>query len=89
MGAGILSQCFSEAEREIIMEHEDFPVKGFEFMNEPATEEQKDIIAKMAEQGDEPIDRHGKWPEPFSKWDAANMIEALAKAINQKKGKGK
>ena len=59
------------------MEHEDFPVKGFEFMNEAATEEQKDIIFKLCEQKGKPIKRDGQWPPNFSKWDAKNMIDAL------------
>lgn len=59
------------------MKHEDFPVEGFEFMNEPATEEQKDIIVALAEKAGTPIKRHGQWPEPFSKWDAKCMIDAL------------
>jgi len=59
------------------MEHEDFPVKGFEFMNEAATEEQKDIIFKLCQQKGKPINRHGQWPNPFSKWDAATMIKTL------------
>lgn len=59
------------------MKHEDFPVEGFEFMNEPATEQQKDIIAQLSKQKGQPVNRHGKWPEPFTKWDAKNMIDAL------------
>lgn len=59
------------------MEHEEFPVKGYEFMNEPASEKQKDLICELAERKGMPIDRHGQWPDPFSKWDAASMIEAL------------
>lgn len=59
------------------MEHENFPIKGFEFMNEPATEEQKDIIFNLAHRKGKAMNRHGKWPDPFSKWDAKNMIEAL------------
>ena len=66
------------------MEHEDFPVKGFEFMNEPATEEQKDIIFKLANQKGKAMNRHGKWPEPFSKWDAKAMIDALEALPDQK-----
>ena len=54
-----------------------FPVPGFEFMDEPATEQQKDTIARIAAEKGTPIDRHGVWPSPFSKWDAAQMIEAL------------
>lgn len=59
------------------MDHENFPVTGFEFMNEAATEEQKDIIFKLAEEKGRPLKRDGQWPSPFSKWDAANMIESL------------
>lgn len=59
------------------MQHEDFPVRGFEFMNEPATDEQKDIIAAAAKQKGRAIDRHGRWPTPFSRFDAASMIEVL------------
>lgn len=59
------------------MKHEEFPVTGFEFMNEPATEEQKDIICSLAEKVGTPIKRNGQWPVPFSKWDAKNMIDAL------------
>jgi len=59
------------------MEHENFPVPGFEFMDEPATEEQKNLIVRIAEEKGRPIKRDGQWPEPFSKWDAANMIETL------------
>lgn len=59
------------------MEHEEFPVAGFEFMNEPATEQQKDIIYELATKAGYHMDRHGKWPEPFTKWDARNMIAAL------------
>lgn len=46
-------------------------------MDEPATEEQKDIICSVAQQKGKPIKRDGVWPNPFTKWDAANMIEAL------------
>ncbi len=59
------------------MEHEAFPVAGFEFMNEPATDEQKNIICQLAARKGKQIARHGTWPDPFSKWDAKNMIEAL------------
>ncbi len=59
------------------MKHEDFPVAGFEFMNEPATDEQKRIIIEICNQRHIPIDPNGPWPEPFSKWDAAGMIETL------------
>lgn len=66
------------------MEHEKFPVEGFQFMDEPATEEQKDIIVKIALQKGKPINRHGQWPDPFTKWDAANMIQALEELPDQK-----
>jgi hypothetical protein len=59
------------------MNHEAFPVPGFEFMDEPATEEQKDIIHKLATARGHNLDRHGEWPDPFTRWDARNMIEAL------------
>lgn len=59
------------------MEHEQFPVTGFEFMDETATEEQKDIIHRLATAAGHKMDRNGKWPKPFSKWDAADMINAL------------
>lgn len=64
------------------MEHEDFPVAGFEFMNEDATDEQKDIITKLAGEAGMPIDRNGQWPTPFSKWDAKSMIDALQEKID-------
>jgi hypothetical protein len=63
------------------MEHEDFPVPGFEFMNEPATEEQKAIIVKLAVQAGRLVD-NGEWPDPFSKYDAASAIQALEAIIN-------
>jgi len=59
------------------MEHEEFPVKGFEFMNEPATVEQKKIIVELANAKGHPIDPDGEWPVPFTKWDAKAMIEVL------------
>lgn len=67
------------------MEHEDFPVPGFEFMNDKATDEQKDRIVKLAEKAGKPIDRNGEWPEPFSRWDANGMIEALEQIIKEKR----
>lgn len=58
------------------MEHESFPVAGFDFMDEAATDEQKTIILRLAsELGYECSS--GPWPTPFTKWDAARMIEAL------------
>lgn len=59
------------------MEHEEFPVAGFDFMNEPATSEQKGIIVQLAAVRGTPIDLFGRWPEPFTKWDAKCMIDAL------------
>lgn len=59
------------------MEHEPFPVAGFEFMNEPATLEQKEIIVELAGKCGTPIDPNGTWPEPFSKHDAYRMIKVL------------
>jgi hypothetical protein len=35
------------------------------------------MIAELCKAKDIPIDRHGVWPDPFSKWDAANMIDSL------------
>lgn len=64
------------------MDHEKFPVQGFEFMNEPATEDQKNIIFNLCEKKGKPIKREGQWPTPFSKWDAANMIKALEELPN-------
>lgn len=68
------------------MEHEEFPVAGFEFMNESATDEQKKIIIDLStalckNQGIE-FDPDGEWPEDFTKWDAARMITELTDAIN-------
>lgn len=57
------------------MEHEKFPVAGFEFMDDPATDEQKEIIKQMAR--DKGMELTDNWPVPFSKWDAYSMIEAL------------
>jgi hypothetical protein len=59
------------------MKHENFPVVGFEFMDEPATDEQKRMIVEICNQRNIPIDPNGPWPEPFSKWDAGNMIQTL------------
>lgn len=63
------------------MEHEDFPVAGFEFMNEPATDEQKRIIIELVSKLGLELDHSGEWPNPFTKWDAANMIDALRSSI--------
>lgn len=59
------------------MEHEKFEPKGFEFMDEPATEQQKDIFCQLARELGRPVKREGPWPNPFTKWDAACAIEAL------------
>lgn len=64
------------------MEHEEFGIEGFEFMNEPATDEQKRIIAELAEKAGTPIDVGGRWPNPFTKWDAKNMIDALQTKVD-------
>lgn len=61
------------------MEHASFPVKGFEFMDEPATEIQKEMILELCNTKEISVDPNGKWPDPFTKWDAANMIESLKK----------
>ncbi len=60
------------------MEHENFPVAGFEFMDNPATLKQKEIICQLyLEKTGDILDINGTWPIPFSKWDAAHMIKAL------------
>jgi hypothetical protein len=59
------------------MEHADFPIDSFGFMNDPATNEQKEMIVELCEARDTPIDPNGKWPEPFTKWDAKRMIDNL------------
>ena len=59
------------------MKHEGFPVKDFEFMNEPATDEQKKMILDICAERQIPVDTDGPWPDPFTKWDAAIMIETL------------
>lgn len=59
------------------MEHEKFPVEGFEFMDKPATLQQKEIIVNLADDLGTPIDMDGVWPEPFSKWDAYHMIKGM------------
>jgi hypothetical protein len=59
------------------MKHEDFHVKGFEFMDEPATDEQKKLILEICKERQIPIDPDGPWPKPFSKWDAGQMIDTL------------
>jgi hypothetical protein len=60
------------------MKHEPFPVvHGFEFMNEPATDEQKKMILDICVERQIPIDPEGPWPELFTKWDAGQMIDTL------------
>jgi len=59
------------------MKHESFSVKGFEFMDEPATDEQKKLIIEICMERQIPIDPNGPWPNPFTKWDAGQMIESL------------
>lgn len=65
------------------MEHEDFPVAGFEFMNEPATDEQKDLFVQLAAKLGHILKREGPWPEPFTKWDAKRAIECLLEEIQK------
>lgn len=65
------------------MEHEDFPVKEFAFMDEPATDDQKKIIGELADRLGTPIDINGEWPDPFSKWDAKRMIDALQEQLGE------
>lgn len=65
------------------MEHEDFPVAGYEFMNEPATDEQKKIIIELANELGFDVNRGGPWPDPFSKWDASRTIRVLQDRIKQ------
>jgi hypothetical protein len=59
------------------MEHKAFPVAGFEFMNQPATDKQKETIIKLAKAAHRWVADDGPWPDPFTRWDAARMIEAL------------
>ncbi|KKK86925.1 hypothetical protein LCGC14_2758380 [marine sediment metagenome] len=65
------------------MEHKNFPVKGFEFMDEQATETQKDIIFELAIKAGRAMNRFGKWPDPFTKWDAGQMIYALKEEVKE------
>lgn len=67
------------------MEHEDFPVRGFEFMNEPATVEQKTIFIQLAAKLGENFKIEGPWPEPFTKWDAKLAIDALLEKVEESK----
>lgn len=57
------------------MKHETFPVAGFEFMNEPATDEQKALIKVAALRLE--LELTDDWPSPFSKWDAFRMLSEL------------
>lgn len=66
------------------MDHECFPVPGFEFMNQPATDEQKDIFCDLADQLGKPVDRNGPWPEPFTKWDCAQAIDTMKEQVTVK-----
>ena len=59
------------------MKHESFSVKGFEFMDEPATDEQRKMILDICAERQIPVDPDGPWPNPFTKWDAGQMIESL------------
>ena len=67
------------------MRNEPFPVKGFEFMDEPATDDQKEIIMDlMAKVQDIPRESIlDNWPDPFSKWDAARMIDSLKEELEK------
>jgi hypothetical protein len=70
------------------MKHEDFPVKGFEFMDEPAGDEQKRIIIDLAKQAGHNLEADcltnpDAWPKPFSKWDAKCMIDALRTQLGE------
>ncbi len=66
------------------MEHEESPATETGSADEPATDQQKDLIAVLAIRGGEPIDRHGVWPDPFTVRDAARMIEDLERAIGER-----
>lgn len=59
------------------MKHENFPVEGFEFMDVPATEDQKEMIVELCKSRGTPINPNGVWPDPFTKWDASRMIDSL------------
>lgn len=57
-----------------IQVHDEFvPCFGIE----PATEQQKDEIAELAEKLGEPIDRHGVWPSSFTRLEAGKMIRDM------------
>lgn len=51
----------------------------------PATRQQKDRIAELAERGGEPIDPLG-WPSTFSEGDANAMISALESTLAERGG---
>jgi len=63
------------------MKHEDFPVKRFDFMDEPATDEQKEIILGLWDELGVGANHNGRWPDPFTKWDAGQLIEVLKEKI--------
>jgi hypothetical protein len=65
------------------MEHEDFPTPGFEFMNEPATQGQKVRFVELANRLGRKLDINGKWPDPFSKWDAKRAIDCLLEELGE------
>lgn len=64
------------------MEHEDFPVQGFEFMNEPATNEQKVLFIALAKRLGHEMSINGPWPQPFTRWDAARSISVLQSILD-------
>jgi hypothetical protein len=57
-------------------------------LDQPATEQQKNLIADIADRGGEPIDRHGRWPEPFTKRDAYQMINELSEEVAKRRIQG-
>ena len=57
-------------------------------MNEPATDKQKDIIVELAAKAGTPVHRNGTWPNPFTKWDAKNMIDVLRDKIEEQQQQG-
>lgn len=62
------------------MMHEAFPTPGFEFMDEPATDEQKELIVHEAARIGVVIEDgpDAQWPAPvFSRYDAARMLDAI------------
>lgn len=71
------------------MDHEDFPVPGFEFMEEAATDQQKDFIVEIARSLlGRVIDRRGAWPDPFTRWDAVRMIDAIEQEARERSSRG-